>query len=106
MHDSNPVRTPFETITKLTKEGDDRNVDPAYFKQVVRSLRYLTCTRPDISYAVGLVSIFMESPRQSHFQVVKRIMRYIRGTYEYGLFYSSSEENDLIGHSYSDWGGD
>ena len=46
MEDSNPVKTPIETGIKLTKEGDGRTVDATYFKQIVGSLRYLTCTRP------------------------------------------------------------
>ena len=46
MEDSNTVKTPTETGIKLTKEGDGRTVDATYFKQIVGSLRYLTCTRP------------------------------------------------------------
>jgi len=76
MEDSNSVKTPIETGIKLTKEGDGQTVDATYFKQIVGRLRYLTCTRPDICYVVGLVSRYMELPRQVHLQVVKRIMRY------------------------------
>ena len=50
MEDSNSVKTPIETGIKLTKEGDGRTVDATYFKQIVGSLRYLTCTRTDICY--------------------------------------------------------
>nr|GMD14496.1 Retrovirus-related Pol polyprotein from transposon TNT 1-94 [Ipomoea batatas] len=49
---------------------------------------------------------FMESPRQSHLQATKRIMRYLKGTYDHGLLYSSSNNCVLIGYSDSDWGGD
>jgi len=105
MEDSNPVKTPIETGIKLTKEGDGQIVDATYFKQIVGSLRYLTCTRPDICYLVGLVSRYMESPRQVHLQVVKRIMRYIKGTTAFGLFYSSSKI-EIVKYSGSDWGGD
>ena len=62
MEDSNSVKTPIETEIKLTKEGDGRTIDATYFKQIVGSLRYLTCARPDICYVVGLVSRYMESP--------------------------------------------
>ena len=96
MEDSNSVKTPIETGIKLTKEGDGRTVDATYFKQIVGSLRYLTCTRPDICYVVGLVSRYMESPRQVHLQVVKRIMRYIKGTTTFGLFYSSSKKIEIV----------
>lgn len=106
MYDCNPVKTPVEVGTKLCKEGDNAHVDPSLFKQIVGTLRYLTCTRPDIAYGVGLISKFQQSPRQSHMQVAKRIMRYIKGTYDYGLFYSSSNDCVLVGYSDSDWGGD
>jgi len=46
MEDSNSVKTPIETRIKFTKEGDGRTVDATYFKHIVESLRYLTCTRP------------------------------------------------------------
>ncbi|GKV07267.1 hypothetical protein SLEP1_g19063 [Rubroshorea leprosula] len=106
MHNCNPARTPVEVGTKLFKEGYDVRVNPTFFKQLVGSLRYLTCTRPDISYGVGLISKFMEFPRQSHLQVAKRIMRYLKGTFDHGLFYSSSSNCALVGYSDSDWGGD
>ena len=99
----NPAKTPVEVGTKLTKKGEEPLVDSTYFKQIVGSLRYLTCTRPDISYAVGLISRFMESPNQYHMQVAKRIMRCLKGTQNYGLFYSSTDNCAL---SDSDWAGD
>ena len=97
MEDSNPVKTPIEIGIKLTKEGDRRAVDATYFKKIVGSLRYLTCTRPDICYVVGLVSRYMESPRQVHLQVIKRIMSYIKGNTTLGLFYSSSKKIEIVG---------
>jgi len=104
--DSNPVKTPIETEIKLTKEADGRTLDATYFKEIVGSLRYLMCTKPDICYVVGLVSRYMESPRQVHLQYVKRIMRYIKGTTIFCLFYSSYKKIKIIGYSDSDWGGD
>ncbi|XP_068471685.1 secreted RxLR effector protein 161-like [Phaseolus vulgaris] len=106
MEDSNSVKTPIETGIKLTKEGDGRTVDATYFKQIVESLRYLMCTRPDICYVVGLVSQYMESPRQVHLQAVKRIMRHIKGITTFCLFYSSSKKIEIVGYLASDWDGD
>ena len=106
MEDSNPVKTPIETGIKLTKEGDGRTVDATYNKHIFGSLRYLMCTRPDICYVVGLVIRYMESPRQVHLQAVKRIMRYIKGTTTFGLFYSSSKKIEIVGYLDNDWGGD
>lgn len=105
MDSCNPAKTPVEVGTKLTKEGEGSLVDSTYFKQIVGSLRYLTCTRPNISYGVGLISRFMESPHQSHLQGAKRILRYLKGTYDFGLLYSSTN-NSLVGYSDSDWARD
>lgn len=76
------------------------------FKSLVGSLGYLTCTRPDILYGVGLVSRYMESPTTTHFKAVKRILRYVKGTIDFGLLYPSSNEFKLVGYSDSDCGGD
>ena len=106
MDDSNPVSTPIECGVKLSKHDEGGKVDPTLFKSLVGSLRYLTCTRPDILYAVGIVSRFMEAPTTTHFKTAKRILRYIKGTTNYGLFYSSSNNYEIVGYSDSDWSGD
>ncbi|TYJ97580.1 putative mitochondrial protein [Cucumis melo var. makuwa] len=98
MMNSKPVATPIETGTKLSKHEEGDDVDPSYFKSLVGSLRYLTCTRPDILFSVGLVSRFMESPTTTHLKVTKRILRYLKGTLDYRLFYSSSKEFKLEGY--------
>ncbi|KAG6425054.1 hypothetical protein SASPL_115477 [Salvia splendens] len=75
----NPVNTPVEISQELRKHDGEAEVDPTYFKSLVGSLRYLTCTRPDILYGVGLISRYMEKPSQSHLNAAKRILRYIKG---------------------------
>ncbi|KAA0066944.1 putative mitochondrial protein [Cucumis melo var. makuwa] len=107
MINSKPITTPIETGTKLSKyeEGDD--VDPSYFKSLVGSLRYLTCTRPNILFSIGLVIRFVEPPITTHLKVAKRVLRYLKGTRDdYGLFYSSSKEFKVEGYCDSDWTGD
>ncbi|XP_026450984.1 uncharacterized protein LOC113351153 [Papaver somniferum] len=78
MDNCNPILTPTKERLKLTKDESGELVNSTYFKSLVGCLRYLTSTRPDIMYAVGLVSRFMESPRQSHLQVAKRILKYVK----------------------------
>nr|CAD1844300.1 unnamed protein product [Ananas comosus var. bracteatus] len=75
MADCKPVVTPIEIGLKLNKKGDGKLVNPIYFKQLVGSLRYLTATRSDITYGVGLISRYMEKPTQMHLQAAKRILR-------------------------------
>ncbi|CAM8980304.1 unnamed protein product [Rhodiola kirilowii] len=100
------VRTPVAERMEMMKEGTGELVNPTYFKSIVGSLRYLTSTRPDIVYGVGLISRFMEKPQQSHLLAAKRILRYISGTSDYGIMYSHTEEFCLTGYTDSDWAGD
>ncbi|GAV61385.1 hypothetical protein CFOL_v3_04912 [Cephalotus follicularis] len=80
--------------------------DPTLYRQLVGSLIYLTVTRPDIAYAVHLVSQFMSAPRTTHFSAVLRILRYLKGTLFHGLHFSS--ESSLALHAFcdADWAGD
>lgn len=61
---------------------------------------------PHIVYGVGLVSKYMETPKESHWCTAKRIVRYIKGTLDYGMFYSFGNGATLYGYSDSDWAGD
>ena len=80
-------------------------MDPMLFKRLVGSLMYLTATRPDIMYGVSLISRFMESQKDSHWQAGKRILRYVIGTKDLGIMYSTSKKFKLIGYTDSDNGG-
>ncbi|XP_026451231.1 uncharacterized protein LOC113351466 [Papaver somniferum] len=106
MDNCNPILTPVEERLKLTKDGSGELVNSTDFKGVVGCLGYLTATRLDIMYAVGLVSRFMESPRQSHLQDAKRILKYVKGTTSMRIFYTVSEDSKLVGFTDSDWDGD
>ncbi|XP_059669533.1 uncharacterized mitochondrial protein AtMg00810-like [Cornus florida] len=99
MEDCKLVNTPMEVGIKLSRDKDGEIVDPTFFKSLVGSLRYLTCTKPDILFTVRLVS----RPTITHFKVAKRILRYIKGTLDFGLFYSFSNDFKLLGYCDSDW---
>jgi hypothetical protein len=105
MESCNPVSTPVENGVELRKSKVG-NVDPTYFKSLVGSVRHLTCTRPNILYGVGLINRYMETPDQSHLNTAKRILRYIKGIINKGMFYTSSTNFNLVGYSDSDWGRD
>ena len=83
----------------------DSSLILTFFKSLVRSLRYLTCTRSDILYVIGLVSQYMKNSKTTHFKAVKRIIRYIKGTTNFGLLFSFSNDYKLVGYSDNDWGG-
>jgi hypothetical protein len=95
MESCNPVSTPVENGVELRKSKVG-NVDPTYFKSLVGSLRYLTCTRPDIFYDVGLISRYMETPDQSHLNAAKRILRYIKETINEGMFIPQVKTSILL----------
>ena len=98
----------MEVRLKLSTKSTTPTVDATMYRSLVGSLRYLVHTRPDIAFAVGYVSRFMETPRQEHLVAVKHLLRYIAGTVDYGLVYPklSNGVNNLIGYTDSDMGGD
>ena len=73
-------------------------MDPTLYKQLIRSLMYLVNTRPDICFAVNALSQFMVEPRRAHWTVGKHMLRYLRGTVEYGLRYARGDGVKLVGY--------
>ena len=106
MSNSNLVSTPIECGVKLSKHDDEEKVNPTFFKSLVGSLRYLTCTRLDILFGVGLVSRYMKALTMTHLKTAKRILRYLKDTLDYGLLYSPSKDFKLVGYNDSDWARD
>lgn len=106
MKDCNSVSTPTEFGLKLTRNGSGKKVDPTLYKQIVGSLMYLTSTRPDIMYAVSLISRYMENPTEVHLLAAKRIFRYLKGTADFGIWYKKVGDSSLFGFSDSDYAGD
>jgi len=104
----NPSDTPMEQRVRLVEGVKGTEIDVTKYRSIIGSLRYLVNTRPDIAYAVGLASRFMEAPSKEHWAAVKRIVRYIAGTLNYGCRYVSgkSSEQNLLGFTDSDYGGD
>ena len=79
--------------------------NPTIFRRLVGSLLYLTMTRPDISHAVQAVSQFISHPHKPHLQAVYRILRYVKGTRDRGLFYPSTSSLQLTAYADADWAG-
>ncbi|GJT05889.1 ribonuclease H-like domain-containing protein [Tanacetum coccineum] len=100
----NPCRTPVDTDSKLAADGDPVS-DPTLYRSLAGALQYLTFSRLDISYAMQQVCLFMHDPREPHFSALKRILRHIRGTLDYGLQLYSSSTSSLVAYSDADWAG-
>jgi hypothetical protein len=105
MEGCNPIETPIPLGTKLSKNDEGPIVESTLYKNLVGSLLYLTATRPDIMYATGLVSRFMEYPKYSHWKMAKRILRYVAGTLNFGLWYTKYDSNQLSSYIDSDFAG-
>ena len=109
MEDSKPVSTPMEPGKKFQKLSETETpVEVKLYQQMIGSLTYVaTATRPDIAAAVNILSKYMANPGKEHMEGVKRILRYIRGTIDYGLCYNAQDNSCiLVGYSDADWAGD
>jgi hypothetical protein len=105
MADCNPVSTPCITGLKLSKVGEGKLVNSTMYRSLVGNLMYLTATRPDLAYAISLVSRFMENPHSNHWEAAKRILRYVKGTLDSGIFYEANVVVNLMGYTDSDLAG-
>ncbi|PNX86396.1 putative LRR receptor-like protein kinase, partial [Trifolium pratense] len=90
---------------EMQKDDGSPEADASRYRSLIGSLLYLTATRPDIMYATSLLSRFMQKPSQIHFGAGKRILRYLQGTKEYGMWYKSIGNSKLLGYTDSDWAG-
>ncbi|GJU33320.1 ribonuclease H-like domain-containing protein [Tanacetum coccineum] len=79
--------------------------DPTLYRSLAGGLQYLTFTRPDLSYAVQQVCLYMHYPREAHFAALKRILRHVQGTLELGLHLYASTTTSLVGYTDADWVG-
>ncbi|KAD1781278.1 hypothetical protein E3N88_42305 [Mikania micrantha] len=87
MGDCNSTKIPMEPGMKMSKDAYCNPVDPTMYKRIVGSLRYLINTRPDLAYAMGVTSRYMESPKQSHMAAIRQVLRYLKGIEVYGIHY-------------------
>nr|XP_020174463.1 uncharacterized mitochondrial protein AtMg00810-like [Aegilops tauschii subsp. strangulata] len=105
MLNRNPATTPIDTKAKVSALESSPASDAAFYRSIVGALQYLTLTRPDLQYVVPQVCLHMHAPRDSHWTLVKRILRYIRGTPSMGLTFTASASTDLVAYSDADWAG-
>ncbi|KAM2607610.1 hypothetical protein TB2_036145 [Malus domestica] len=104
MDGAKPCATPLSTSS--LDHTSPLLSNPAEYRSLVGGLQYLTWSRPDLSFAVNLVCQFMHQPRESHLQAVKRILRYLKGTIDLGLWFPKcSKPLSLTAFSDADWAG-
>ena len=98
MLDFNSCKYPMESHIEVTKGDKGQPVNATEYQRLIGSLRYLTHTRPDLSYAVGVASRFLHEPKQSHSQLLKHILRYVKGTVGNGLSYGKDGDESIYGY--------
>ncbi|XP_058092446.1 secreted RxLR effector protein 161-like [Magnolia sinica] len=86
------------TTLKLSKDINGKSVDQYLYHNMIGSLLYLTVSRPDISFSVGACARFQADLKESHLSVVKRIIRFVAGTTDYGLWYPFDTSTIIVGY--------
>nr|GEX89835.1 ribonuclease H-like domain-containing protein [Tanacetum cinerariifolium] len=106
MANCNPSRTPVNTESKLGPDGVSVQ-DHTLYRSLAggERLQYLTFTRPDLSYAVQRVCLYMHDLREPPFATLKRILRYVQGTLELGLHLYAFATTSLVWYIDADWAG-
>ncbi|KAF7134605.1 hypothetical protein RHSIM_Rhsim08G0179800 [Rhododendron simsii] len=93
------------STVKIAKDIEGASVDSMLYRRMIGSLLYLTASRPDISFSVGVCAHYQSDPKESHLIAVKRIIRYVKGTSMLGLWYPKGTNVDLAAFSDADWAG-
>ena len=93
------VRTPMSPNVKLTVDLLGKSVDSSLYRSMIGSLFYLTVNRPDISYSVAVCARYQANPKESHMTSLKRIIKYVKTTTDFGVWYSKDTNDVLAGYS-------
>ena len=87
----------MSSSTKLNVDSSGVEVSPTLYRSIIGSLLYLTASRSDIAFSVGVYARYQVAPKESHLTTVKQIIRYINGTLDYGLWYQKTQMLALLG---------
>lgn len=99
------AETPMESNLKLQPVETENMVDKGRYQRLVGKLIYLSHTRPDIAFAVSMVSQFMHAPGHEHLEAVFRILRYLKGSPGMRLLYKNHGHLQVEGYTDADWAG-
>jgi len=105
MMDCKPMPTPLVANMKLFSDTSLDLVDATIYRQMIGSLMFLTNTRPEICFSVNTLIQYMVKPRRVHWIAAKHVLRYLKGTVEYGMSYDADQEISLQGYTDADWVG-
>ncbi|XP_070047106.1 secreted RxLR effector protein 161-like [Nicotiana tomentosiformis] len=105
MESSKVIDTHIATSTRLDMDEPGSPVNQTMYRGIIGSLLYLTASRPDIIYSVGICARFQSNPKESHMKAAMRILRYLKGMQDLILYYPSGDNFDLIGYAGADYAG-
>ncbi|RVW97054.1 Retrovirus-related Pol polyprotein from transposon RE1 [Vitis vinifera] len=105
MLECKPVDTPMDPNVKLVPGQGEPLRDPGRYRQLVGKPNYLTITRSNISFPVSVVSQFLQSPCDNHWDAMIHILRYIKGTPGQGMLYEDRGHTQIVGYTDADWAG-
>ena len=105
MDSSKPIDTPISPSTRLVIDDGSPSVEEKLYRGMIGSLLYLTASRPDIVFSVGLCARFQSNPKETHLKAVKRILRYLKHTLDLALWYPKGCNFDLVGYADADYAG-
>lgn len=106
MEECNPFSNPMVPGSKLCIDEGGEPADETLYKQIVGSLMYITNTRPDLQYAVSMISRYMSKPIMLHLQAAKRVLRYLKGTMVFGIWYKKGGTGEVMVYTDSDFARD
>lgn len=101
-----PIHTPMLSSSLASAAASPGMSDPSLFRKVIGSLQYLLLTRPDIAFSVNRLAQKSHNPTEADWSDLKRVLRYLKGSLDFGLFLPKSTDLSLHGYSDSDWAGD
>ena len=103
LESTNPVRNPMNPNVKLTVDLFGKGIDFSLYRSMIGSFLYFTTSRPNISYSVGVCARYQANPKESHMIVLKRIIKYVNSTANFGVWYSKDTDDVLTGYFDVDW---
>ena len=105
LESASSVRTPMSPNVKLTIDLLGKSVDSSLYRSMIGSLLYLTTSRPDVSYSLGVYARYQDNPKESHMIALKRIIKYVKITTDFGVWYSKDTNDVLVRYFDVDWAG-
>jgi len=99
-----PTFVPLPTNLKLSIDQGPLLPDPERYRRLIGGLLYLNLSRPNVSYAIQHLSLFLTQPRTPHMEAAIHVVKYFKSTINKGLFYLSSPDLSLTAYSDADWG--